>query len=49
MNILKRMHTYTDSTVVADALVLKHQTVSTHSADQIWIPFDQFQRRILHL
>ena len=30
------------STVATDALVLKHQGISIHSADQISIPRDQF-------
>ena len=36
------IHVYKLSTVAIDALVLKHQTISTHSADQICIAFDQF-------
>ena len=37
------------STVATDALVLKHQTISTHSSYQICIVFDHFHRKILHL
>ena len=37
------------SIVTTDVLVLKHQTISTHSADQICIPFDQFNRNLLHI
>ena len=33
----------------SDALVLKHQAISIHSADQISIAFDLFQTKILHL
>ena len=36
------------STVATDAPVLKHQTISTHIADQICIAFDQFYRKVLH-
>ena len=35
------------STVATDALVLKHQTISTHSADQICIAFDQFKKKYI--
>ena len=37
------------STVATDALVLKHQAISIHNADQIFIVLDQFHIRILHL
>ena len=35
------------STVATDGLVLKHQTISIHCADQISITLDQFQTKIL--
>ena len=31
------------------ALVLKHQAISSHSADMIFILLDKFQTQILHL
>ena len=31
-----------------DAVVLKHQVISTHSADKILIVLDQFHTKILH-
>ena len=37
------MDTYS-ATVATDVLVLKHQAISTHSADQIAITLDQFQQ-----
>ena len=37
------------SNVATDALVLKHQTISTHSADEIFIVLDQFDTKILRL
>ena len=37
------------STVAADALVLKHQGISIHSADYIFIILDQFKYRMLQL
>ena len=37
------MHGCIISTVATDALVLKHQSISIHSADQISIALDQFQ------
>ena len=37
------------STVVIDALVLKHQTLSIYSADKIFIVLGKFQMEILHL
>ena len=40
---------YVLSAVVTDALVLKHQAISTHSAEQIFIALDQFHREILKL
>ena len=33
------------STVATDALVLKHQTISIHSAEQLCIAFDQYHRK----
>ena len=36
------MHWCIPSTVATDALVLKHQAISIHSADQISIVLDQF-------
>ena len=35
------------STVATDALVLKHQAISIHSVDQIFITLDQFNTEIL--
>ena len=37
------------NTVATDALVLKHKGISIHSADQIFIAWDQYQMKILHL
>ena len=37
------------STVGTDALVLKHQGISIHSADNIFLVLDQFHTKILHL
>ena len=37
------------STLAADALVLKHQAISTHSADWILIVLDYFHAESLHL
>ena len=37
------------STVVTDALVLKHQAISIHNADQMFILFHQFRIKKLHL
>ena len=37
------------STVATDALVLKHQVNSNHSADEIFIVLVQFHAKILHL
>ena len=37
------------STETTDALVLKHQAISSHSADEISIVSDQFHTEILHL
>ena len=37
------------STVVTAALVLKHQAISSDSADNIFIISDQFHTKILHL
>ena len=32
-----------------DALVLKHQAISIHSADNIFIVLDQFHTKMIHL
>ena len=37
------------STVPADSLVLKHQAISSHSADEIQIWLNQFHTQLLHL
>ena len=37
------------NTVATDALVLKHQVISTHSAEQICIALDQYQIKLFHL
>ena len=37
------------STVATAALVLKHQAISSYSADKIFIVMDQFHTKILHL
>ena len=37
------------STVATDALVLKHQAISIHNADWIFIVLDHFHIKILHL
>ena len=34
------------TTVATDALVLKHQAISTHSSDEIFIVLDQFHTKI---
>ena len=34
------------TTVATDALVLKHQAISIHSADYIFIVLDQFHTKI---
>ena len=39
------MHGCILSTVVDDALVPKHQTICTHSADQIYIAFNKFYKK----
>ena len=44
-----KMHGCMLSTEATDALVLKHQGISTHSADQISIALHQFQTKISHL
>ena len=36
------MHGYLISTVATDALVLKHQDISSHSADEVYIVFDHY-------
>ena len=43
------MHGCVLSTVATDALVLKHQAISIHIADEILILLDQFHAKILHL
>ena len=42
-------HEHALSTVGTDALVLKHQGISIHSADLIYIVLDKFHTEILHL
>ena len=42
-------HGHVVSTVATDALVLKHQAISIRNADQIFISFDQFHTKTLHL
>ena len=37
------------NTAATDALVLKHQAISIHSADWIFIGLDQFHTEISHL
>ena len=37
------------NTVATDALVLKHQAISTHSVEQVPVVLDQFRMQILHL
>ena len=37
------------SAVATDALGLKHQAISIHSADQIFIVLGQFHAKVLHL
>ena len=37
------------STVATDALVLKHQAISIHNADETFMVLDQFHIKILHL
>ena len=41
-------HRFVLSTVAADALVLKHQAISTHNADQISIELVRLQTEILY-
>ena len=41
------MHGCVISPVVTDALVLKHQAIRTHSADQIQAALDQFNKKCL--
>ena len=43
------MHGYKLITLAADALVLKHQTISIHSVDEIFFVLDQFHTKIVHL
>ena len=47
----KQLETYgcVFSIVATDALVLEHQGISIHSADEIFITLDQFNTTILHL
>ena len=40
-----KTHMFVLSTVVIDDLVLKHQTISTHSTDQICIVYDHFYKK----
>ena len=42
-------HGYILSAVANDALVLKHQTISIHSADKIFIVLDYYRAEMLHL
>ena len=37
------------STVATDGLVLQHQAINSHGADQIFIVLDQFLTKLLHL
>ena len=41
------MHECIFSTVATDALVLKHQAISIHSADYIFIVMDQLHNQII--
>ena len=43
------MHWCIISTVATDTLVLKHQAISIHNAEQVIIVLDQFHMKILHL
>ena len=43
------MHGCALSIVATDALVLKHQVISTHSTDYIFIVLIQFHSKILQL
>ena len=43
------MHGCVISTVATAALVLKHQAISNHSADKIFMVSAQFHTKILHL
>ena len=43
------MHASVLSNVATDALVLKHQTTSIHSADNILVVLGPFHIKILHL
>ena len=45
----QEMHGCVVSIVATDALVLKHQAISIHNADHIFIVLDQFHIKILHL
>ena len=47
-NKLLQTHRCILSTLATDPLLLKHQAISIHSADQISIALDQFQTKILH-
>ena len=44
-----KIHRYAVSIVATDALMLKHQAISNHSADKVFIVFDQFHTKTLHL
>ena len=45
----QEMHGCPLSTVATDALVLKHQAISIHSIDWIFIALDQFHTEIVDL
>ena len=42
-------HWYVLSTLATDVLVQKHQAISIHSADKIFIVLDKFRTERLHL
>ena len=48
---LKQLETYgcALSTLATDTLVLKHQAISNHSVDKIFILLDKVHTKILHL
>ena len=43
------MYGYALSTLATDALVLKHQAISIHTADKKFIVLYQFHAKIFHL
>ena len=43
------MHGFLLSTVATDVLLLKHQAINIHCADQLFIVLDQFHTEILKL